>query len=178
MQVARVRSILWLTGALGLAGAAAAWLGAAFLPVEGPAAAPPSPVRAKEASDAGPSLPPLESFEAAWQLPLRRPLVNPPPVLATTQPEKPADLMIRLTGTIVDDDRPRGVFMVGLAGYELRGVGEKAGGAEVLRIDETSATLSYGGRTFTLRCDKNSPAPGVPVGPPAARSGDATEAGM
>jgi hypothetical protein len=62
---------------------------------------------------------------------------------------------VRLVGTILDGDRPRGVFMVGLAAIELKGVGDKAGGADILRIDAESATLSYNGHTFVLKREKN-----------------------
>jgi hypothetical protein len=63
--------------------------------------------------------------------------------------------------------------MIGLATVELRAVGEKAGGAEILRIDADSATLSYNGQTVLLKREKNPFDPNggtaeLPVRPPAA----------
>ena len=98
------------------------------------------------------ALPALEDFEPAWRQPLRRPLTDPPPqVVAAPQPAAPSNLMVRLIGTIVDGRRPRGVFLVGLAGVEVKGVGEKAGGAEIIRISENDATLSINGESFILK---------------------------
>ena len=130
MTVARARSLLWLTAALGAAGAAGAWV-AAVWPI--PAVAPLERAVVVAVGKPSPeaSVPPLEEFESAWNLPLRRPLVDPPaPVTAVQQPTAPTNLMVRLIGTIVDGRRPRGVFLVGLAGVEVKGVGETAGGAD------------------------------------------------
>jgi hypothetical protein len=78
--------------------------------------------------------------------------------------------MLRLVGTIVDGTRPRGIFAVGPAGSEMKAVGEKAGGAEVLRIDERSATVSVDGRTVMLKLEKPN---ALGVGePPPTDAGD------
>ena len=186
MTVSRARTILWLTAALGAAAGAGALVLAFAMPLD--AASPPAPrvVAATSPADDNPSVPgvpPLESFEAAWSLPLRRPLVDPPaPVAvaaAATQPGRPPNLMVRLIGTIIDGRRPRGVFLVGLAGVEIKTVGERAGGAEILRIDDNAATLSYNGQTFTLRREKTPFDPtGGGVEPPAAKAdGAAAEPG-
>ena len=156
----RFRSILWLTALLASAGAIAAVLAAIGLPLE---AAPQSSnvtVVAKSPatlpSQQSTAVPPLASFEAAWRLPLRRPLVDaPPPPPVAVETVKPRTLPIRLIGTIVDGQRPRGVFMSGLASIELKGVGDKAGGAEVLAVDENSATLVYQGERFVLKREKD-----------------------
>jgi hypothetical protein len=177
MRVARVKMLLWLTSAAGLGGAAAALVAAWRLPLD--ATVPPDPgARVTETTPTTtPSLPPLASFEPAWRRPLRRPLADPPPpaspVLASAQPAKPPNLMVRLVGTIVDGQHPRGVFLVGLAGIELKAVGEKAGGAEILRVDENTATLSYGGETFTLKRERSPfDISGTGPTPPAASSRD------
>jgi hypothetical protein len=183
MTVARAKTILWLTAALGAAGGAGALVLAFVTPLD--AAKPPAPrvVAAVSAGDGreAAGVPPLESFEAAWSLPLRRPLVDPPApaiVAAATQPGRPPNLMVRLIGTIIDGRRPRGVFLVGLAGVEIKTVGERAGGAEILRIDDNTATLVYDGQTFTLRREKT---PFDPTGgaaePPAAKADSPTEPG-
>jgi hypothetical protein len=155
MNVPRARSLLWLAAALGAAGAAGVWVVAAW-----PLAAQTLPGRsmpvANAASPPESALPPLEDFEPAWRQPLRRPLTDPPPpVVAAPQPAAPPNLMVRLIGTIVDDRRPRGVFLVGLASVEVKAVGEKAGGAEILRIGENDAALSFNGETFVLKRQKH-----------------------
>lgn len=159
MHVARVRSMLWFISALAAAGAAAAWVLATRPLGTIPASASVSTATANSSHDTAPAaLPPLAEFERAWQVPLRRPLADPPPAAsAQTQPAppRPPNLMVRLIGTIVAGDRPRGVFLVGLASVEVKSVGEKAGGAEILRIEENHATLSYDGETFTIQREKH-----------------------
>ena len=158
MHVARTRLLLWLTAAAGALGAAACVAAALLLPLD---VAPPAPARtagpAEAAGPAAASVPPLAEFEQAWTAALRRPLTDPPPQLAAAAaaPARPVNQMVRLVGTIVDGDRPRGVFMVGLATIELKGVGDKAGGADILNIDAESAKLSYNGQTFVLKREKN-----------------------
>src|SRR6185437_1799619 len=102
------------------------------------------------------AIPPLASFESAWQLPLRRPLVDPPAPApaAADAPAKPAGPAIRLIGTIVDSQHPRGIFMIGLTSVELKSVGDAVGGAKVLAIETNSATLAFEGKTVILRREK------------------------
>jgi len=155
MNVARARSLLWLTAALGAGGAAGVWLAAAC-PLAAQTASEPSLPIASAMTSPEVVLPPLEDFEPAWRQPLRRPLTDPPPpVVAAAQPAAPPSLMVRLIGTIVDGRHPRGVFLVGLASVEVKGVGEKAGGAEILRIGENDATLSFNGESFVLKRQKH-----------------------
>jgi hypothetical protein len=175
VNVARIRSLLWLTAALGAAGAAGAWVAAAW-PL--PASAVSEQAAPAAASTPTPQLdvPPLEDFASAWRTALRRPLSDPPPpVAAAPPPAAPPNLMVRLIGTIVDGRRPRGVFLVGLAAIEVKGVGEKAGGAEILRIGENDATLSFNGESFVLKRQKHpfDPDGGSPE-PAAARSETST----
>lgn len=61
---------------------------------------------------------------------------------------------MRLIGTIVDGAHPRGLFMTGLATVELKGVGDMAGGAKILAIDDNSATVSYGGESIILKRER------------------------
>jgi hypothetical protein len=179
MNVARTRLLLKLTTALGAAGAAVVWAVAALpMDVSAPAGqiaqTPVAPSVSKIA------LPPLEEFEPAWRSPLRRPLTDPPPLVAAAPaPARPPNLMVRLVGTIVDGQRPRGVFLVGLASIEVKGVGEKAGGAEILRIGENDAALSFAGETFVLKREKHPFDPnGGSSEPAAAQSDGGTSAGQ
>lgn len=178
MNVARTRLLLKLTACLAAAGAAAVWVLAALpLGVEIPPASfsPAGVVPAVSQI----SLPPLEDFKPAWRVPLRRPLNDPPAaVVAAPLPVKPANLMVRLIGTLGDGSRARGVFLVGLAAIQVKGVGEKAGGAEILHIGENDATLSFGGDTFILKREKHPFDPnGGGTEPAAARSDNAAPAG-
>ena len=115
-------------------------------------------------------VPPLESFAPAWSLDLRRPLTDTP---AATQPVgAPEMFAVRLVGTILDPARPRGIFITMLGQMEMKGVGEKTGGAEILQISERGATLSVAGRPVVLKVEKYEvPVPPTePVRPPTARS--------
>lgn len=154
MRVTRVRGILWGTAAAATAGAVAALVATVRLPLEmnvprDPVVAPPA--RVSQAQDN----PPLEWFEPAWRVSLRRPLVDPPAVVAAASEQAAAPApRVRLVGTIIDGRRPRGIFVVGLASVEVKGVGDKAGGADIIAIDDNTATLSFGGATFVLNREK------------------------
>lgn len=165
MQVARVKSMLWLTAVMAVGGAAAAvWFGF-FAPLSPPAESTEPAAAAPRMASTLPSnrsaaLPPLASFEPAWRLRLRRPLVDPPApaprvAVKASKATKPQGVNVRLIGTIVDGEHPRGLFISGLAAVELKGVGDVTGGAKILAIDENSATLSYNGNSFTLKRERN-----------------------
>jgi hypothetical protein len=166
MRTTRLRSTLWLTTALGAAGAIAALFAAFSLPLQTPEPSSSTLSRTPTSAPAAAiaSLPPLESFEPAWRLPLRRPLVDPPPTtpaLPAAAAAKPAAPPVRLVGTIIDARHPRGVFVTGLATVEVKGVGESVGGAKILAVDDNTATLAYNDDTVTLRREK---APFDPTG--------------
>ena len=95
------------------------------------------------------------TYAAAASRDLRRSLTDAP-VTGQSAPAQPANagLPVRLVGTIVDASRPRGIFVTILGQMELRGVGEKAGGAEVLRVDERTATLLVAGQPVTIKVEK------------------------
>jgi hypothetical protein len=168
MRVARVRSMLWLTAALAAAGAACAIVAAVLLPLSidadgamggGVGGGVANARRSRTAPVSRPStVPPLASFEPAWRLKLRRPLIDPAPaprsVARVAKSVKPPTLPVRLIGTIVDGAHPRGLFMSGLATVELKGVGEVTGGAKILAIDDNSATISYGGESVVLKRER------------------------
>jgi hypothetical protein len=90
---------------------------------------------------------------------LRRPLVDPAPpprtaVAKVAKATKQPSLPVRLIGTIVDGERPRGLFISGLATIELKGIGDVTGGAKILAIDENTATVSSGGETIVLKRER------------------------
>jgi hypothetical protein len=164
--------LLWAGGALMLAAAAFAIVAAAALPL--PDVAQAGPILAEAGVDTA-DVPPLSAFEPAWRVDLRRPLNDAAPGDATAAGPAATGTGLRLVGTIIDGgSRPRGIFIVGAAAaLELKAVGEKAGGAEVLSIDARSATVSIDGRPVILKLEKIDVL-GVgdlpPVPPPSARS--------
>lgn len=166
-----MRAMLWVCAAGAAAGAAAALVAAVKMPL---AASPAQSLRIAPISDLKeqlPALPPLEWFEPAWRATIRGPLAGEPAVVASArQSSKPPAPMVRLVGTIIDGRRPRGVFLVGLASIEVKGVGDKAGGADILRIEENAATVSFGGATFTLPREKRPFNPEGDAPPPAITS--------
>ena len=161
MRVARVRSMLWLTAALASVGAACAIVAPGVLPLstQNGGCDLPAPRRSTTSmSPRLPAVPPLASFEPAWRLKLRRPLVDAAPapraVARLAKSAKPPSLPVRLIGTIVDGAHPRGLFMTGLATVELKGVGDVTGGAKILAIDDNSATVSFGGESIVLKRER------------------------
>src|SRR5260221_8906610 len=132
MQVARVRSMLWLMTLLATAVAVAVVLAAALWPLSLPTEAsviPAARVPSTSATARASAIPPLTSFEPAWRLRLRRPLTDPPPAAAravTPKSVKRPTPPVRLIGTIGDGEHPRGLFMSGLSTVELKRVGEVA----------------------------------------------------
>jgi hypothetical protein len=164
MRVTRLRSMLWLTAALAAAGAVAAIVAAVVLPLSndteatGRAGAASARRSTTAPATRAPAVPPLASFEPAWRLKLRRPLVDPAPTpraaAKVAKSVTPPSLPVRLIGTIVDGAHPRGLFMSGLATVELKGVGDVTGGAKILAIDENSATVSYGGESVVLKRER------------------------
>ena len=127
---------------------------------------------------------PLASLAPAWSRDLRRPLTGSPSVPA--QQNAPATVLpVRLVGTILDPVRPRGIFVTVRGQMELRAAGEKAGGVDVLSVDERGATVSYAGKSLTLkveRLENPAPLPAVspndpPAPPPSARSDAKSEGG-
>src|SRR4051812_47451295 len=89
MRVAKVRLTLWLTAAVSAAGAVAALVAGTMLPLDVPSEAPPAAQSRRPSSSATTlaTLPPLESFEPAWRLPLRRPAA-PPAATRTPHPRR------------------------------------------------------------------------------------------
>ena len=163
MRVARVKLILWLTTASAVVGTIIVIVAAATLPFGSSTDTPTNPRAQATSATIGEAfaIPPLASFEAAWSLPLRRPLVDvpAPAIVATGTPTKPTGFAVRLVGTIVDGQHPRGVFMIGLSRVELKGVGDAVGG-KIVAIDNNAATLLTKEKrsSFTARKSRSIPA--------------------
>ena len=160
MTGSRLNLLLWLATAAFAAGTlvVAAW--AVFAPYAEPVA-PGLQVRAGVPAPAVAPDPPLAAFEEVWDADLGGPLVPPPPPRAAplTQPAvatAPPPPM-RLIGTIVEPGYSVAVFAGPDGRVEQRAVGEKAGGAEVLRIESGAVTVRHNGAPLVL-----------PVAPPEA----------
>jgi hypothetical protein len=158
MHIARTRTLLWLTSVAAVALAALAIVAAVRMPLATDdvlARATPSALPSTQTSRPS-ALPPLASFAPAWKLRLRRPLVDPPPPvrLASAKSPKRAKPAIRLIGTVVDGKQSKGLFMTGLTTIEFKAVGQTIAGAQVLAIDDNTATLSTGGDPFILKRER------------------------
>ena len=102
--------------------------------------------------------PALSEFEKLWDVDLRRPLVDPAPavpaasVIRAAAPVVPIGL--KLAGTVVEPGHSVAVFVNPAGRSELKGVGDKAGPAEVMDIQTDHVTLRYNGSPVTLRVEK------------------------
>jgi hypothetical protein len=183
MQMAKVRSILWLIGGMAAAGAVAAIVASFLLPVESSddAGLPASGSKLAVNSGHSPTTSPLASFESAWQMPLRRPLVDAPAAVAADNSAGTSVPSVRLIGTIVDAQHARGIFLTGLSTVEMKTVGETVGREKILAVDDNSATLESDAGTITLHREKKPFDPTgesytTPAGAPSGGDGkDASE---
>ena len=154
MTTARAKPLLWLATAASLAAGAFLWVAAVGWPLATPGESVMKADATAGAATRPSTTPPLESFAAAWSRNLRQPLEDTRRATPAAAQVAAGNLSVRLVGTIFDPSRPRAIFLTQLGQMELRGVGEKAGGAEILKIDERSATLSISGQPVTLKVEK------------------------
>jgi hypothetical protein len=173
VNVARTRFLL-KTAATVLVAAGVCAVGAAVLmPLDEPLADASSQQATPSLASANGDAVPLASLASAWSQDLRRPLTDTPGVVPQQQQVPAAVLPVRLVGTIFDPARPRGIFVTVRGQMELRGAGEKAGGVDVLSVDERGATISVAGKPVSLKVEKlETPAPAAigPNDPPPASS--------
>jgi hypothetical protein len=167
-----------------LAGAGVCTVGAALLaPLDEPLADSAGRQSTPSLTNANGNDVPLESLAPAWSRELRRPLTDTPGVASSQQQPPLAVLPVRLVGTILDPSKPRGIFVTLRGQMELRGVGEKAGGVDVLSVDERGATISVAGKSVSLKVEKlETPAPAAlgpndPAPASSARSDSKEESG-
>lgn len=156
-----ISMLSWTTGVLFVAAVAVPIL-AVVWPLESPAESSPSSPGPKPAfsSTSGPS-PGSDSkealrFDAVWGLDLRRPLFDGAAVNVASRPP----LAVKLAGTILEPGRSQAMFTVPGAGgptTEFKGVGDKVGGAEVVEITATTATVLYYGERVVLRAESGGP---------------------
>ncbi len=101
---------------------------------------------------------PLSKFEPIWKLDLRRPLADTlapapatTPAVAAARTPPPG---MKLAGTIIEPERSL-ALLVGASGkVELKSIGDRFAGAEVLQIDPGAVTLQHNGQPLILRIGK------------------------
>jgi hypothetical protein len=92
------------------------------------------------------------AFDQLATLDLRRPLHDPPPPPppAAVAPKAIPPLTIRLTGTIFEPGHCRAVVLLPDGKVQLLGVGESAGDARILEIDNGKVLVDYFGQSLIL----------------------------
>ena len=100
---------------------------------------------------------PLSKFAPLWKLDLRRPLTDTPapannPAVAAATRTPPRGM--KLAGTIIEPERSL-ALLVGASGkVEIKSIGDRFAGAEVLQIDPGAVTLQHNGQPLILRTGK------------------------
>ena len=110
------------------------------------------------------STPTLEQFQAVWDKPLRRPLVDPPPTTDPKPPPRPTapPLTAKLIGTIVEGDHATALFALPDGSIELKDEGEVVQGSTIVSIKKWGVTLQVNNQMQELRLEENS-SEGLPV---------------
>ena len=153
MNAYRVKTVLWLASIALAALVVLAAVRLALWPVRIGATNPQAaPSRDVEASGAGNEAHPLEHYAVTWQRDLRRPLYDPPPIVAPKRARP--ELKIRLTGTVVEPGFTYALFATGDGKTVLARVGQKVEGAEVKSISDASVTVLFAGEMLKLKVQK------------------------
>ena len=151
---ARKRLLIGVNAVLA-AGLAATFAAALWPSRQSPAALaagrPQSSAAAADAADVEPAA----AYAVIYERDVRLPLHDPLPVKAA-KPREPR-LTIQLTGTVIEPGSSLGLFRTSDKRHKFAGVGDTVEGAEVLSILEGEATVSFGGRTFTLKVPRKGP---------------------
>jgi hypothetical protein len=152
MTIRRLNAILWLCAIVLAIGAVAAPIAAWRLPLEAADARSTMPRAPKRAAGANPALPPIEAFEPVWKAPLRRPLVEAPPVQdAGPIASDAAGLPVSLVGTVGDSL----AMLRGADGaVDVRAAGEKLGEVEVVAVKPGQADVRFNGQVVRLEMPK------------------------
>ncbi len=115
------------------------------LPPADPAAVAPPPPASR------PSTAPAVTFDDLLDLSLRRPAVAPPATVPAGPPvAAPATPDVRLAGIVAEPGHSFAVFVTAAGETQVRTVGQRAGGAEVLAISPAAVTVRYAGQSITL----------------------------
>ncbi len=107
------------------------------------------------ASSSGPVSPKLNDFSPLWSVDLRRPLYDPPPKqVVVVPPPPPKPLNVHLVGTAIEPGHSAGMFIMAGGQMELKAVGELIDDAQLLDVNEDSATLLHNGSPVTIKLEK------------------------
>ncbi len=128
---------------------------AAILPLESAGPTEQSGLTRPGAIDSVNDLPPSDTFDKVCALRLQRPLFESAPAVAAQAPDAPA-LPLHLTGTIVERGHSSAIFQSNTGEIELRNIGERLDGAEVLSVSRDSAQVKYGGQVIDLKVEQPS----------------------
>jgi hypothetical protein len=143
---------LWALAAVLAAATLAAALAAVAWPIEpfDADAADVAPA-AGAAEDVRPPRPPLDAYAALWQRDLLGPLFDPKPV-AVPAPPKPKPT-VRLVGTVIERTVSYALLRDKGGAVRMASVGQAVDGHEVLEVTAASATIRFGGETYTLKVE-------------------------
>ena len=156
MTWARPTRSVWRAMAIALWVAAIATVAAAvWLPYDVPEA-PPAAIDVPATRPA--TAPTAVTFDDVLDLDLRRQLVDPP----ATGPASAVALVptgpdVRLAGIVAEPGHSFAVFVTPTGSTEVRAVGQRTGGTEVLAISPAAVTVRCDGRTTTLRLAPSKP---------------------
>ncbi len=159
MTAHRLRSCLWATASVFTLGSVVLWVGVWWYPYETPGTEVGHTAISTDASEVHvAAFPPLSSFQSVWGLDLRRPLYDQPaaPVAAARRPavKRGPPLRVKLAGTVVEPGRSMAMFITKAGKVELKAIGERVDGAEVLDITQENVSMRYSGRTVDLKLQK------------------------
>jgi hypothetical protein len=173
MNPKRINQLLWLvTAALAGACVAVGYVGVTA-PLDRPLnddTAVSVAIGEQPATDRA-ELPTLEELTSVGGLVLRRQLIEAPPVVAEPQPVAPVapapKLDLRLTGTVIESDRPYAILSDARGIARLVRVGDEIKEAKVLAITAESVTLTVQEQEVLLEvAPPNAPgSPGTPGSP-------------
>jgi hypothetical protein len=157
MTVRRMRFFLWLsTGAAGAAGAAVvAWAVLPLNPLGGEHAPRTANFTAESASSGVQPERLASELQNLAQISLRRPLHDAPQAPAAPEPvQSNPPLEIRVTGTIYEPGHCRAMIQLPDGTTQLKSVGESAGDARILDIQNGSVKVEYFGKSLVLTVPK------------------------
>ena len=92
----------------------------------------------------------MEDFQGLWDLPLRRPVYDPPPQVVVRETPKPPPLTIRLVGTIIEPDNRQAIIIHQGREMGFYRVGQTVEQAKIIAIDTNSMEIEYFGERQTL----------------------------
>jgi hypothetical protein len=150
MAKQRINTALWMAATLLVAGAAVVVSWAVLAPAPDAVRAE-GRMRSAAATQARPNAaPPIETFEPVWEARLRRTFADAELEHADGGPAAPstgASPPLTLVGTI---GTSLAMLRTPAAQIEVRGVGEKLLGAEIVAVRPAQVDLRYNGRLVTL----------------------------